>query len=147
VNGRKRHLLVDTSGLVLAVVVHRADLPDQEGAKLVVADLAARYPLLRHIWADAAYRFTFRQWAQDTLGITVETVQRPPARIRTAPGVDPPPRTQFEVLPRRWVVERTFAWLGRYRRMSRDYEGLPETQRTMIHLCMIRLMVQRLATT
>lgn len=130
---------------MLAAVVHRADLPDQEGAKLVVADLAARYPLLRHIWADAAYRFTFRQWAKETLGIEVQTVQRPPARMRATPGADPPPRAQFAVLPRRWVVERTFAWLGRFRRMSRDYEGLAETQGTMIYLCMIRLMVQRLA--
>lgn len=126
-------------------MVHPADIADGDGARRLVADVPRRYPQLTHVWADAAYRSGFRQWASTTLGIAVETVQRSPASQRAARGTAPPSRARFQVLPRRWVVERTFAWLGRFRRMSRDYEALPDTQRAMVHLCMIRLMLQRLA--
>lgn len=98
-----------------------------------------RFPALEHIWADAGYRGDFCEWARCAQGLVVEIVARP------RPVADGPPRPRFQAAPRRWVVERTFAWIGRYRRMSRDYEYLPETTRANIHLCMIRLMLRRLA--
>ncbi len=105
-----------------------------------------RHPRLAHLWVDQGYSGTFASWATTELGLSIAMVKRSRAQYWCPPGVDPPPRPQFMVLPRRWVVERTFAWLGRYRRMSKDYEALAETQRAMIHICMIRLMLRRLAS-
>jgi putative transposase len=132
-------------GMVLRVVVHEANIPDREGAKLLLAGIIERYPRLAHLWFDQGYAGGFVDWVTTTLGLSVEVVQREAAWVRVPCGEDPAPRSQFEVLPRRWVVERTFAWLGRYRRMSKDYEVLPATEETLVHLCMIRLMVRRLA--
>ena len=124
-----RHL-----GLLLAVVVHTADLQDRDGARRVLARLGHRFPRLRVIWADGGYQGPkLGTWlAQQAPDWVLEIVPRP----TTAPG--------FQVLPRRWVVERTFAWLGRYRRLSKDYEGLPETSETWIRLAMIDRMLHRL---
>jgi putative transposase len=153
VKGRKRHVLVDTLGLIIRAKVQAADVPDREGAKELFEAAHLVTPRLEHIWADGGYRGALRTWARETLGWTIEIVQHPNAGIHGvwAPAgahidwaqVLPPKR--FHVLPRRWVVERTFAWLGAYRRLNRDYEYLPETSEAIIHLAMTRLMLNRLA--
>lgn len=133
VSGRKRHLLVDVMGLVLAVVVHSAGIQDRDGAKLVFERIRNRYAKLKLIWADGGYAGKLVAWAKASCEKDLEIVKR----NDDLKG--------FHVLPRRWVVERTFGWLGRYRRMSKDYEFYPETSETMIHIAMINLMVRRLA--
>jgi putative transposase len=134
VKGRKRHLAVDTLGLVLAVVVHSAAVQDRDGAKLVLAKLAAGgFARLRLIWADGGYAGKRVEWVRETCGWLLTIIKR---------GDDV---AGFQVLPRRWVVERTFAWLDRYRRLSKDYEYLPATAEAMIHVAMIHLMLRRLA--
>ncbi len=121
VSGRKRHILVDTTGLVITLVVHPADITDRDGARLVLGQLGDRFPRLQHVWADAGYRGAVREWAREQLGLVIEIVNRPRRWFWEAPDEEPPtiPRG-FQVLPRRWVVERTFAWIGRHRQMSRD---------------------------
>ena len=133
VTGRKRHIIVDTIGLLLAVVVHPADIQDRDGAKLVINKLLGRFPRLRLIWADAGYAGQLVDWVMSVSGWALEIVRRPRDSH------------QFEVLPRRWVVERTFAWLGRCRRLSKNYEELPETTEAWIYSAMTRLMLKRLA--
>jgi putative transposase len=148
INGRKRHILVDTLGLLLNVVVHPANLQDRDGARLVLAGLQQRFPRLRHLWADQAYTGPIVDWITEHLGWTVEIVERSPRRgfVVTADGefqrVALP--AVFEPLPRRWVVERTLAWTSHYRRMSRDYERLPSTSEALIYLTGIRLLLGRL---
>ncbi len=134
VKGRKRHLAVDTLGLLLAVVVHSAALQDRAGAKLVLAALAAGgFPRLRLVWADGGYRGKLVAWVREHCGWLLQIVKR----NDDVKG--------FQVLPRRWVVERTFAWLGRYRRLSKDYEYLTASSEAMIYVAMIHLMLVRLA--
>ena len=149
VNGRKRHLLVDTMGLLLRVRVHPANLQDRDGARLVLTGLEQRFPRLRHLWTDQAYTGKIVEWIEQELGWSVEVVERSPRR-----GFIVTPDHQFqrvafparfEPLPRRWVVERSFAWIGRDRRMSKDYEFLPATSETWIYLSMVRVMLKRLA--
>ena len=132
-NGRKRHILVDTLGLLLIVVVHAANIQESDGAKLVLRRALGRFPRLKKIWADQGYKAHFVAWAHSVRDWAVEVVERPE-------GVK-----GFRVLPRRWVVERTFAWLGRCRRLSKDDEGLPETSEAVIRVAMIHLMLKRLA--
>jgi transposase len=149
VNGRQRHLLVDTLGLLLKVVVHPAHGHDREGAKLVLADLLQRFPRVQHLWADHGYTGTLRDWIEAELGWTVAIVERSPHRgfVVTADHqfqrVSVP--ATFEPLPRRWVVERTIAWIGRNRRMSKDDEFLPATSEAWVYLSMVRVMLKRLA--
>ena len=131
--GRRRHIAVDTIGLLLAVVVHPADIQDRDGAKLVINKLVGRLPYLRLIWADAGYAGQLVDWVMSLSGWVLEIVRRPRGSH------------QFEVLPRRWVVERTLAWLGRSRRLSKDYEALTETTEAWVHIAMIHLMIRRLA--
>lgn len=119
--------------MILDFVVHPADLQDRDGAKLVFEKLEDRFPRLQKIWADGAYAGKFVEWAKDAGPWLVEIVKR----SDTAVG--------FELLPHRWIVERTFAWLGRFRRLSKDYEALIESSEAMIRIAMIRLMVRRLA--
>ena len=120
-------------GLVLAVVVHTADVQDRDGARLALVRLVGRFPRLERIWADGAYAGKLVLWARNVGGWTLELVRRP-ANQNT-----------FEVIPRRWVVERTFAWLGRYRRLSKDYEELPQTTEAWVSAAMTGLMLRRLA--
>jgi len=131
--GRKRHLAVDTLGLVWAVVVHGAACQDYDGARFVLSKLKT-LGRLRVVFADSAYgRNGLPGWIQNTFGWILQTVLRPV----TTNG--------FVVLPKRWIVERTFAWMIRYRRHSKDYERTTESSETMIYLSMINLMVRRLA--
>jgi putative transposase len=133
--GRKRHILVDTIGLILLVVVHSAGIQDRDGAKLLLAPLAHCFTRLRKIWADSGYRGKLIQWVRALRShqrIDLEIVRR----TDDVKG--------FIVLPRRWVVERTFAWLSFNRRLSKDYEYLTATSETFIHIAMIRLMLGRL---
>ena len=132
-SGRKRHLLVDTLGLLLAVVVHAADIQDRDGAKLVLAKARERCPRLRLLWADGGYAGQLVDWVREKCGWLLEIVKRPDG----ARG--------FRVLPRRWVGERTFAWLGRSRRLSKDDEAAAASSEARITSAMIHLMVRRLA--
>lgn len=131
--GRKRHIVVDTLGLLLRCVVHPADVQDRDGAKLVLKEVAERFPRLKKVWADGGYAGQLveqvKEWGKWVLEI-----------VKKSDGLQ-----GFQVLPHRWIVERTFAWLGRYRRLSKDYEATTETSETMIRLAMIRLMLGRLA--
>ena len=141
--GRKRHLLVDSLGLVLLACVHGADLPDRDGGRLLVARASAEaMPGVEVVWADAGYAGGFASWLVERLGCRVEVVRHPDRQLRRH-GLEEGPRG-FRVLPRRWVVERTFAWLGQSRRLSKDYERLPETGEAMIHAAMARIMLRRL---
>lgn len=147
VKGRKRHLLVDTQGLVMRAKVHSAGVFDRDGIKPLMELVGERFPRLSHLWLDAGYngKGKGKDWVEKALGLSADVV-RPPRRWVWVPeGHEPPPRPAFTVLPRRWVVERTFSWLGQSRRMSKDYEWLPETGEAFIYAAMTRLMATRLA--
>jgi putative transposase len=105
----------------------------------------AAFERLQHIWADMAYRGQrLRAWVAEACGWTLEIVKPPPRRVLVAGDVEPAPRPPCTVLPRRWMVERTIAWIGRYRRLSKEHEYLPESSETLIYLAMSRLMLRRL---
>jgi putative transposase len=134
ITGRKRHLAVDTLGLVLSVVVHGGYWQDHDGACFVLMRLSQSFQRLKAVFADSAYtRNELAEWVHETFGWVLRTVLRPV-------GVK-----GFVVLPKRWIVERTFAWITRYRRHSKDYERNPETSEAMIYIAMISLMSRRLA--
>jgi putative transposase len=124
---------VDTLGLIHGLVVHAADVQDPAGAKLVLTPLVGEQERLQRIWADGRYAGTLEEWVLTEAGWTLEIVQRPPEA------------TGWVTLPKRWIVERTFAWLGKCRRLSKDYEHLITSSEAMIRLAMIHLMVRRLA--
>lgn len=151
ISGRKRHILVDTLGLVMGVVVHPADIQDRAGAVLVFDKVRNDFPRMTRVWADAGYTGKLGAEVKHRLGWTLEIVKHPwSGNLRTWAPVDQPPPPiyvpeGFVVLKRRWVVERTFAWFGKSRRMSRDYEASGETTENLIYEVMIRLMVRRLA--
>lgn len=134
VNGRKRHIIVDTMGLLLIVLVHAANIQDRDGARQVFEKIMGKFPRLILIWADAGYAGKLVEWVKAVCGWILEIVKR----NDDIKG--------FHVLPHRWVVERTFGWLNRYRRLSKDYEGLTESSGAMIYVAMIHLMVRRLAS-
>jgi transposase len=146
ISGRKRHLLVDTEGLVLGAVVHEANIADRDGAKLLLAKISEGLPRMEKVWADRAYNAKIGEWIKERLGWALEIV-KPPRRWVRVPANEEPPAypVGFIVLPRRWVIERTLAWIMRNRRMSRDYEFLAETTEALIYVAMIRLMLRRLA--
>lgn len=137
VAGRKRHILVDALGLVMVAVVHAASVQDYDGARRVLEHLRTRFSRLRLLWADSIYERTgLPAWVRELRTrrkLRLEVISRKPGQ------------KGFAVLPRRWVVERTFAWLGFHRRLSKDYEALPETSEAIIYVAMIRLMLARLA--
>ena len=134
VNGRKRHLLTDTSGLPLRLVVHPASIQDRDGLVLVCARIRRRFPWLKHLFADAAYQGDIASCTAARERLRLEIVKRP----RNAEG--------FHLLPRRWVIERTFAWLGRNRRLAKDFERLIATTTAMAVLAIIQLLMRRLAS-
>ena len=130
--GRKRHLLVDTEGLLLAVHVHAANIQDRDGARLLLAQAQGQHPRMKLVWVDSAYAGTFVDWIKERFGWSVEVIRlRQPHR--------------FQVQPRRWVVERTFGWLSRCRRLARDFEGRCDSSEAFIHLALSRLMLARLS--
>jgi putative transposase len=147
ISGRKRHLLVDTEGLVIAVTVHEASIADRDGAKLLLEKVGGdRLPRMQKIWADRAYNGQIGEWIKERLGWALEIVKPPRRWVRVPANEEPPPYPAgFIVLPRRWVIERTIAWIMRNRRMSRDYEFLAQTTEVLIYVAMIRLMLRRLA--
>lgn len=131
--GRKRHILVDTLGLLILVVVTAASVQDRDGARLLLRRLPGTGKKLRKIWVDGGYRGKLLDWVRSRFKFFLEVVLRSDDQ------------TGFAVLPRRWVVERTFAWLNNYRRLSKDYERLPETSEAFIQIAMMRLMLIRLS--
>ena len=162
VKGRKRHLLVDTEGLVLKAKVHSAKVMDAQGIKTLLRQANERFTRLSHLWLDAGYRGESKgaDWVRKALGWSVEIVERPrkpaPKEVLKSwaeqwrkEGVKVdwekllPPKG-FQVLPRRWVVERTFSWLDQNRRMSKDYERLCASGEAFVYAAMIRLMTRRL---
>lgn len=149
--GVKRHLLVDVLGLVLAVCVSPANLDDREGARVLLSRVRDLFARLRHIWADQGYRGQeFFNWARTTVKMTVGIVQRRDGGLRhTWARADAPPRQvpRLSVVPHRWAVERTFAWLGRYRRLAKDYEYLTSTSENAIYAATVLLLVHRLGKT
>jgi putative transposase len=162
VRGRKRHLLVDTEGLVLKAKVHSAKVPEQDGLRLLLESARSGLSRLKHLWLDAGYEGRGKRWAKEVMGLSVEIVRKPPKKpvpekvakvwaqewAKEGKQVDwqrlMPPRG-YVALPRRWVVERTFSWISQNRRMSKDYERLCTSAEAFIYATMIRLMVRRLA--
>ncbi len=132
-NGRKRHIVVDTMGLLLAVIITTASVQDRDGARTVLERLRFTMPSVVLVWADGGYAGKLLAWARERLRLVIEIVRKPPD-LHT-----------FQVLPRRWVVERTFAWITKCRRLDHDYERLPDHSAAMIKWAMIGLMTRRLA--
>ena len=132
--GRKRHIVVDTLGLLVGVVVHAADIQDRDGAPAVLRSILKRWPWLRHVFADGGYAGPKLRGALQKIGsFTLEIIKRSDST------------KGFEVLPRRWVVERTFAWLGRCRRLAKDFERSIESAQAWVFIASIRLLTRRLA--
>lgn len=125
--------MVDTIGLLLIVVVTAASVQDRDGARPALAALATAFPALSLVWADGGYAGKLVRWAKAAARIVLEIVRKPEGQ-----------RT-FEVLPRRWVVERTLAWITKCRRLDHDYERLPSTSAAMVKWAMVGLMARRLA--
>jgi transposase len=153
--GRKRHILVDTQGFLLAATVHSAGVVDCHGARLLLEPLVGRFPRLTHLFADNGYRGVLTQWIKDQLNWTTEIVpyEQTTTRIylrlvdgqpQRVPNPAKNPKGGFQVQRKRWVVERTFAWLTRWRRLARDYEGLPSSSEAFIQIASICLLLTRL---
>lgn len=133
INGVKRHLAVDTLGLLLVVVVHSAAIQDRDGAKLVFARLGNRFPRLQLIGADGGYAGKLIEYVYYWFLLVLEIVKRSDDQ------------KGFKILPRRWVVERTFGWLMNYRRLCRNYECWTDTSEAVVKMAMIHIMLRRLA--
>ena len=131
IKGHKRHIITDTTGNLLEVVVHMANLADCKGARPLIARVVETFPTLKKLWADGAYQGDLAELVAETLGAVLEIVEREPG----TPG--------FQVVPRRWVVERTFGWFEWYRRLSRDYERLIASSESMVYLASIQIMLRR----
>ncbi len=125
-------MLVDTEGNLLRVIVHRANMPDRDGAACVLEDVDESFPRLEKIWVDQAYNGDLANALDERYKVILEIVEKPADQ------------KGFVVIPRRWVVERTFAWLGRYRRLSKDYEHRPEYSESWVYLASIGRMLRSL---
>ena len=132
-NGRKRHIIVDTLGLIMVLVIRTVSVQDQDGAKLAIEALGGRFKRLLVIFADCAYgKMGLPAWVKSMFGWILQTVLRPV-------GVK-----GFVVLPKRWIVERTFAWINKYRRNAKDYERNTESSKAMIYIAMTSRMLKLL---
>lgn len=134
IKGRKRHIIVDTLGLLLKVVVHTADIQDRDGAKTVFKKCKSIFTRMKKIWADGGYSGELVEWVKNKFNITLEIVKKDP----NTKG--------FQLIKRRWVVERTFGWFNKCRRLSKDYEVLSRNSESFIYLAMINLMAKRIAS-
>jgi putative transposase len=132
VNGRKRHIVTDTLGLLLTVIVHEASLSDRESAKTVLTKVRTQYKRLKTIFADQGYTGKLVGIVHTTLHMTIEIIKRTEVRA-------------FHILPRRWVVERTFGWFGFYRRLAKDYERYPTHSEAFVYIAISTIMLNRLA--
>jgi len=133
VSGRKRHIVVDTEGRIIGAAVHEANIQDRDGAKWVFPQMKDKYPRLELIWADGAYSSKLVPWVKENIGYSLEIVKR----SDNTKG--------FKILPRRWVVERTFGWFNRFRRLSKDFEYLLVISENVMHITMISILLKRLA--
>jgi transposase len=127
---RKRHIAVDTQGNLLAVIVHSAGIQDRVAARAVLMRLFCRFDTITKVYVDGGYTGTLIEWAKQMFGYTVEVVKRTEQHL-------------FKVLPKRWIVERTFAWLNWSRRLSKDYELRPSSAETMIHIAFAHQLLRR----
>lgn len=132
VNGRKRHIVTDTLGLLLEVVVHEANLSDRVSAETVLAKVRVQFKRIKTIFADQGYTGKLIASVRRTLHMTIEIIKRNEVRV-------------FKILPRRWVVERTFGWFGFYRRLAKDYERSPRHSEAFVYIAMSNIMMCRLA--
>lgn len=133
VSGIKRHIIVDTQGRIIAAAVHEANIQDRDGAKLVIPKLNDKYPRMEHIWADGGYAGKLIEWVRENHGYRIEIVKR----NDDTKG--------FKVLPRRWVVERTFGWFNRFRRLSKNFEFLLLVSENVMYISMIAILLNRVA--
>ncbi len=133
IQGRKRQLLVDVRGNLLAILVHAADIPDREALVLLLDEYAPGLPRLLVLLADAGYRAEWREDLAREYGLEIRIVEKPANQ------------KGFVVQKLRWIVERSIGWMGQSRRLAKDYEHLPATSEAFIYVAMIRLMVKRLA--
>jgi putative transposase len=143
---------VDVLGLLLTVVVHAANIQDRAGISLVLSNLSTKYPSIQRIWADSGYNGKGILWVKENTKATLEIVRAPYENFRgywVAEGapVPPPPPKGFHLVKHRWVVERTFGWLGRNRQLSKEYDLKMEHSEAWVQLAMIRLMLRRLKKT
>ena len=132
IKGRKRQLIVDTNGFVVRVLVHAADISDSEGAEWLLLNHPRAFPRLDTIRVDQGYKQTFQDWVATHTSWTVEVIAKPAEQVG------------FAVHPKRWVVERTFAWLGHYRQLSKEYDRRPESSEGWIYLASIDMLLKRL---
>jgi putative transposase len=131
VSGIKRHIIVDTQGRIIAATVHEANIQDRDGARLVIPELKGEYPRMEHIWADGGYAGKLIDWVRENHGYRIEIVKR----SDDVKG--------FKVLPRRWVVERTFGWFNRFRRLSKNFEYLLLISESVMYISMIAILLNR----
>ncbi len=148
IKGRKRHIITDTQGFILGCYVGAANENDRDGIKLALDNMSKKYNTVIKMWADMGYTGKeLKEHTRERYNIDLEIVKRPPCRFwvhkDTSPELIPTREAGFKVEPRRWVVERTFAWLGRNRRLSKEYEYLTESTENLIYLAMNRLMLRR----
>jgi len=130
IKGRKRHIAVDTQGNLLAVIVHSAGIQDRVAARAVLMRLFCRFDTITKVYVDGGYTGSLIDWAKQMFGYTIEVVKRTEQHL-------------FKVLPKRWIVERTFAWLNWSRRLSKDYEIRHNSAETMIHIAFAHQLLRR----
>ena len=133
IKGRKRHILVDTLGLIISVIVHSAGIQDRDGGRYVLGKANTKHHNKLKVWVDGGYAGKLIEWAKNILDYDLEVVKRSDINKHV-----------FKVLPKRWIVERTLSWLSRYRRLSKDYEYDTSSEVAFIHLAMIRVMLLKI---
>lgn len=148
IKGRKRHIITDTQGLILGCFVGAANENDRDGCKLALDNMTKKYSTVTKMWGDMGYTGKeLKEYIKERYNIDLEIVKRPPCRFwvhkNTPLELIPTRKARFKLEPRRWVVERTFGWLGRNKRLSKEYEYLTTSSENLIYLAMNRLMLRR----